>query len=437
MRHSTATKHSSTVDLITQQQTKPKTLGSASYYPSKSFIVMFSSQPAEISLGAQCRTLASVRSDKTQSRFLVGTNCIQHPSSNSIFILRFHSEANDISLDAKLSHATGSIAAMCSSPTEASVVVTAAEGSSNATLWKIPAEVMLQSSGPSYDEDESERTDTSSRDFHVTSTESMEVLTTLQADGSDLVDIVWRDAGDDGPSPGDVLTIDRKGRICQWDIGFGQAEQVHSVETFDGKTLKSQQPRITWDPHGNGNAVALTNGASVNILDWRTDTSIPSGTMGSFLAHRYAVTDLDYNPNKPFVLATAGQDSLIKFWDLRSAKQPLLVARGGHSHWAYRVMYNPFHDQLVLSSGTDSIVNLWRCSTISSAPLMTLDDNDEDDNASDTSAPNVRVDRYEHNDSVYGLCWGAADAWMYMSLGYDGKAVANQVPSKEKYKILL
>ena len=32
--------------------------------------------------------------------------------------------------------------------------------------------------------------------------------------------------------------------------------------------------------------------------------------------------------------------------------------------------YNSFHDQLVLSGGTDGMVNLWRISSISSAPMM-------------------------------------------------------------------
>ena len=145
------------------------------------------------------------------------------------------------------------------------------------------------------------------------------------------------------------------------------------------------------------------------------------------------MTDLDYNPNKPYVLATAGQDGTAKFWDLRQAKQPVLTASGGHSHWLSRVRYNPFHDQLVLTTGTDCVSNLWRLSTISSAPLL----QDTDAGSSETAAPNVRVARHEHGDSVYAAAWGAADAWIYMTVSFDGKAVLSHVPSKEKYKILL
>jgi EARP and GARP complex-interacting protein 1 len=148
------------------------------------------------------------------------------------------------------------------------------------------------------------------------------------------------------------------------------------------------------------------------------------------------------------------KDGLLKFWDLRATKQfPLLTVRGGHSHWIWNVNYNPFHDQLVLSTGTDSAVNLWRLSTISSSPLLTYDDDDDyvvgnqnisikdaagsNNGRTEASAPNARVGRHEHGDSVYAATWGAADAWIYVTVGYDGKATLNHVPSKEKYKILL
>lgn len=46
----------------------------------------------------------------------------------------------------------------------------------------------------------------------------------------------------------------------------------------------------------------------------------------------------------------------------------------GHTHWVWTVKYNPCHDQLLLSGGSDSVVNLWRVSSISSAPLLELED---------------------------------------------------------------
>lgn len=50
----------------------------------------------------------------------------------------------------------------------------------------------------------------------------------------------------------------------------------------------------------------------------------------------------------------------------------------------------------------------------------------------------VRVRAFdEHEESVYSVAWSACDAWVFVSLSYDGRVVLNHVPSTEKYKILL
>jgi WD40 repeat protein len=392
---------------------------------------MFSSQSAEVSLNAPCRALAAVRADKVENRFIIGSCSVQQP--NHLHVVRFHSEVNELGVDATIPHDTGPVNVICTSPSDATMVLTAAEQSSSAVLWKIPQTIMEQSEGLQYDPEEDDALD-------VASSVTMEQVLSLDHEGgSSLVDIVWRDTSyeETTASPRDILTLDRTGRLTQWDISEGAAESVRSIEGVENQNRSSVPPRVAWDPHANGDALAVTRGTSVHILDLRADTSIPSGTVEKFQCHRYGITDLDYNPNKPYVLATSGQDGLLKFWDLRLAKHPLLVTRGGHSHWAWKVKYNPFHDQLVLSSGTDSMVNLWRVSTISSAPLLALADESNGEDMSETSAPDVRVGRYDHGSAVYGASWSAADAWVYMTLGYDGKAVLNHVPSKEKYKILL
>jgi WD40 repeat protein len=43
----------------------------------------------------------------------------------------------------------------------------------------------------------------------------------------------------------------------------------------------------------------------------------------------------------------------------------------------------------------------------------------------------------EHEDSVYGLAWSAADPWLFASMSYDGRLVVNKVPKNIKYKILI
>ena len=104
----------------------------------------------------------------------------------------------------------------------------------------------------------------------------------------------------------------------------------------------------------------------------------------------------------------------------------------------------------MLSGGTDGRVNLWSVSSVSSAPLLEL--GDEEIFGADGSGgggggarkaePKLAADvairsHEEHDDSVYAVAWSAHTAWVYASLSYGGKVVISQVPASEKYKILL
>jgi WD40 repeat protein len=56
---------------------------------------------------------------------------------------------------------------------------------------------------------------------------------------------------------------------------------------------------------------------------------------------------VDFNPNKPCMLVSAGNDRKVKFWDTRELSRPVKVL-AGHSHWVSSAKYNPYHDQLVV-----------------------------------------------------------------------------------------
>jgi hypothetical protein len=117
------------------------------------------------------------------------------------------------------------------------------------------------------------------------------------------------------------------------------------------------------------------------------------------------------------------------------------------------VAYNPFHDQLVASGASDGRVDLWRVSSISSAPLLELGEEEEGDGGSGAGAgdggegrrrpePKLAADaairmHEDHTDTIVGVTWSSFNAWVYASLSYTGKMVVSQVPSAEKYKILL
>ncbi|KAG7360180.1 WD repeat-containing protein [Nitzschia inconspicua] len=494
---------------------------------------MFSNQSAEWSLSMPVPAMDAVRGDRTSSRFLVGTSSVRASEDNHLHLLKYYTDANQLASTATLSHPTGPLRQIVTCPTDKTIVLTLAEddddaadahaatatttGGSSVTLWKIPLEVMEQDD-PDLDDENNNYDDNrhhdSNDDDGINSVTPMEqqaqlttttTTTTTSSQDKKIVHIAWRGGWDNeeptsASSHGDVLTLQADGSLTQWDVAFGAATSTRNNTQAVNQNHQQQQwtepPRMAWDPH-HTDITAVSTGTMVQLVDWRETGMSNNVNVLSCPHHRFGVTDLDYNPNKPHMLVTSGKDGLIKFWDLRKTSNqassytddtntttnrklkkmhPLLVARGGHSHWATRVRYNPFHDQLILSAGTDSIVNLWRMSTISSAPLVMLEDNDDDYEEQDEQqqrrqqqpneetynessqyhrsysnhygttkekggtigeGPNVRVSRYEHMDSVQSISWGAADAWIYLSASYDGKVVLNHVPSQEKYKILL
>ncbi|KUF96023.1 hypothetical protein AM588_10010605 [Phytophthora nicotianae] len=73
-------------------------------------------------------------------------------------------------------------------------------------------------------------------------------------------------------------------------------------------------------------------------------------------------------------------------------------------------------------------------------PLVELDERDlMDETAGGAAVADTLIRRIEeHEDAVYAARWATGgDAWMFVSVSYDGRLAVNHVPSTEKYKILL
>jgi len=135
---------------------------------------------------------------------------------------------------------------------------------------------------------------------------------------------------------------------------------------------------------------------------------------------------------------TTGADGTLKVWDVRNTAEALIVM-APHSHWVWSARYNQFHDQLVLSAGSDSRVVLSNMASLSSDLYGDIEVEDEEDEEEKTAPlPDGQIASYdEHEDSVYAVEWSAADPWVFASLSFDGRLVINRVPRDIKYKILL
>lgn len=570
----------------------------------------------------------SSASSSTSHRFLVGTafpsvsklsesneadgdgNNITHNLSiieeddenrtNRVYLMQYHEDSNELSLETSFVHPMGEIWSMACHPKKADWVATCGGGAVfspmgeekkendrlahfQTTLWKTPDSSAADdnddddfdgttiSKNNSVDSDdfwsenninnqESNRNRTVSAASGVSTSAKLEPVLTIphgqnlsstsgweqrvgqilwnpllhpnSSSGDALMDLAETSSHEGG---GNIITVgwDARSPITLWDISsMSEAKEVWStkpenetpsfrrgrgrLDRFSG--LNSALPRrASWDPH-EGSHILVTAGVDVVAYDMRC----PPREVGVIRsAHRYGVTDVCHNHLQSNVVITSGMDGIVKFFDLRmhlsqrssgayldtsmdttvevdryTPPQLLKAVRGGHSHWAIRAACNPFYDQLILSGGTDAIANLWRVSSCSSAPLLDLggeedddamnesyfdetygeegdddadaaanveegnevegdmwnndndqtthsDEEDEGDNklksksSANESNADIRVTRFECSDVTADLTWSASDPWVYATLSCDGGLVVHHVPSKEKYKILL
>jgi WD40 repeat protein len=228
-------------------------------------------------------------------------------------------------------------------------------------------------------------------------------------------------------------TVHEDGTTKFWH--FQEGETVPVV----GSAIKSEiqvkgGKDVAWDPNTPGVVIAASGGNFAKILDSR------EGKESSRIDTFARCLSVDANPNRPHFFLTAGEDGAVKFWDARKPSETVQQLNDGHQHWVTKARYNPFHDQLVISSSTDGIVCLWRATSVSSAPLLDMESDDDEDHKAENKKQqqDALVKSFSDNlDSVYGLAWSAVNAWVFASLSYDGKMVIHTVPSGEKYKILL
>lgn len=345
---------------------------------------MFSNQSAELNLNCPSRTLESVPDDDTGEPSWVTASCSLH-GSNYLRRIQFHTEANELGIAAEydIDEPVRCIAAL-----DQTKIAVATEQGSSAQMFQMREE--------------------------SSTLERRETFLPESGFGANLVDMSYN------RSMQQLLLLDSTGHLSQWDVN--SSSSLQAIDTDTSSSPPSRFRSVAWDPHSEGTAVAVSSGRTVSFLDWREDTSIPTGIAPSLTSNLSNVTAIDYNPNKPHVLLTGLNNGTVKFWDLRRIRRPLLTLTGGHSFGVRVATFNPCHDALCLTAGA-STTNLWLVHNISSAPL--------------TYSRNQRAVQHASASDVSCASWSSSDAWMYLTSAWDGKLELHHVPSREKYKILL
>ncbi|KAF8977025.1 Protein tssc1 [Entomortierella lignicola] len=326
----------------------------------------------------QTRCLSAIKSNDGKSRFIIGTQELL--KTNEIHLLTFDEDMFEISSTIfSHPHEVWDISASKEDPdlffTCYKQVIDGKKTQSRASLWRMKQEHR-----------DSEETDIDRPHHHQPQGELEHVLT-LDGDGT-VKKVIWQDSTE-------VISVE-DWRICIWDI---------DVKLGTAKVRRDSQPAL--------------------------------------------ILCVDYNPNRPFQIATGGDDCKVRIWDIRDSTAEPIMTIQDHTHWVWSVAYNKFHDQLVLTSSSDCQVNLQSIVSISTgadynygdasdAEQESPDEDDPTENIHQDAPTDGLVQAFDqHEDSVYQVAWSSVDPWLFMSLSYDGRAVMNQVPSEEKFKIIL
>lgn len=329
----------------------------------------------------QARCIADVRADAGSTTFLAGTLSLKE--ENEVHLIRLSPSESELVCDGLFYH-PNEIWDLKSCPFDHrvfSTVYTSGDGY-GASVWKIP-ELYGQSNSP-----------------------QLEQLVELGGHTGKIRRVLWWPLGKHDK----LISIDDR-NIFLWNLDTSsKSAKVISQGSVD------MLPNLrggAWDPH-NHNSIAVISDSALQLWDLR------SMEKSTAIEHVH-IRDVDYNPKKQNIIATAEDEFGIRLWDLRMLKHPLKDLPG-HSHWTWTVRHNPEYDELLLSAGTDSTVNLW---------LAKVSNND-----SETESPSGSPNRQEepllnsytdYEDSIYGIAWSSHNPSLFASLSYDGRVVLESV----------
>jgi WD40 repeat protein len=420
----------------------------------------------------QCRALTSTSSpDEDASRFLVGT---LSPNGNNLLYMFEYKDDNNNLAKVSFRFPFGEVWHLSSSSRQSNLVAGVLGNGNKLSvgLFRLPYDLVNSSIEDDYGLSES----------------PIEQVVAFDHNGSKnlLRQSRWH------PDDGYQLLTCSDGILNFWDIeqqkkartfSLASAADRHANTNISEITTKSMKASevtdLRWSSLFDCSVVAAAVGPKIYGIDTRISESNPASICWLIEDQRCVrVRSIDFNPNSQYYIASGGDDCRANFWDLRQTSRPALHLQA-HTHWIWSIRYNPFHDQLVLTSGSDARVALVRAQSVASDPYGQIDmeDNDqsstesghEDTESKDESPSNdsslnksrgadndkaglnfesaeekkekkqasdgiIHVYQ-EHDDSVYAAEW-ATDPWIFASLGLESRFVISRVPKEEKFSIL-
>ncbi|EPS73402.1 hypothetical protein M569_01347 [Genlisea aurea] len=329
----------------------------------------------------QARCISDVKADIDHTSFLAGTLTLRE--ENEVHLIRLSSEGTELICEGLFSH-PNEIWDLVSCPFDQRIFSTVFSSGETygAAVWQIP-ELYGQLSSP-----------------------QLENVGSLDGHAYKIKCVLWWPTGRHDK----LVSIDEQ-NLFLWSLDT--SKKTAQVQSQESMGMLHNLTGGAWDPH-DASSVALTCDSSVQFWDLRAMKRKDS------IEHAH-VHNVDYDMKRRHLLVTAEDESGIHIWDIRKLRFPV-ADLPGHAHWTWTVKCNPEFEGLILSAGTDSVVNLWIDSPAST------DDFASDRIDSQTRVAEPLLNSYnEYEDSVYGLSWSSREPWIFASLSYDGRVVVESV----------
>ncbi|ORY38759.1 WD40 repeat-like protein [Rhizoclosmatium globosum] len=159
------------------------------------------------------------------------------------------------------------------------------------------------------------------------------------------------------PSPKFVAAVGR--RLFLWDI---EAQKVSASEMVSYDQVMS----ASWSPHLPYGSLLATSGVDhhISVLDARlmgndSDKSVVWKVERAHGGHNHpSITAVEFNPFVPYWLASAGEDSIVRVWDLRYLKNPTAKIEG-HYQGIQSMTWSNTHAEILVTGSSDCSFRAW------------------------------------------------------------------------------
>ena len=152
------------------------------------------------------------------------------------------------------------------------------------------------------------------------------------------------------PSARDVVLASRQGLyIIDLDDPFSPPRWLRHETPW-------QVADVQWSPHP-AKPYWVVSTSNQKAIIWNLTRSSSNAIEYALHGHTRAITDINFNPQQPDILATCSVDTYVHAWDLRSPKRPFYSTSPWRSS-ASQVKWN-FKDSNILASSHGNDVFIW------------------------------------------------------------------------------